>query len=157
MGRSHHIKRRPSLAEKYPPSEPCNCAQCLSFCRRPGWWTVVEAEGALAAGLGGRMMLEFAPDLTFGVLSPAFYGCEGGIAVNEFRNNGCNFLKGGRCELYRTAWMPLECRFCHHSRPGQGPKCHADLEQDWHTPAGQGLVAQWIKTCFVRTGVALLP
>jgi len=31
-------------------------------------------------------------------------------------------------------------RFYHHERRGLGPKCHADLEQDWKTPAGQALV-----------------
>ncbi len=45
---------------------------------RPGWWTVQEANEALHAGLGKRMMLEMSPDLSFGVLSPAFKGCEAG-------------------------------------------------------------------------------
>jgi hypothetical protein len=39
----------------------------------------------------------------------------------------------------------LECRFCHHERRGLGPKCHADLEKDWKTPAGQTLVDQWLR------------
>lgn len=44
--------------EKYPPSEPCCCKICRSYCIRPGWWTVEEAERALNAGYGARMMLE---------------------------------------------------------------------------------------------------
>ncbi len=137
-------KSKKSLAERYPPSEPCACPICLAYCARPGWWTVEEAELALQAGYAGRMMLELAPERTFGVLSPAFKGCEGSFATNECAPNGCNFLKNGLCELYGTGFQPLECRFCHHDRVGLGPRCHADLEKDWHTPAGQGLVRQWL-------------
>jgi hypothetical protein len=117
----------------------------VAYCQRPGWWTVEEATRAIKAGLGQRMMLEIAPELTFGVLSPAFRGCEGAIATNKFAENGCNFLKADRCELYGTGHQPLECRFCHHERCGQGPKCHTDLENDWKTIAGQALVQLWLK------------
>jgi hypothetical protein len=44
----------------------------------------------------------------------------------------------------------LECRFCHHDRRGLGPKCHADLERDWKTPAGRALVDRWIKQVGLR-------
>ena len=138
-------KQKKTLNEKYPPSEPCACEICLAYCIRPGWWTVAEAARALDAGYGPRMMLEVAPEMTFGVLSPAFKGCESAFAANEFAKNGCNFLKDNRCELFGTGCQPLECRFCHHERRGLGPKCHADLEKDWKTPAGQALVQKWIK------------
>jgi hypothetical protein len=133
------------LAKKYPPSDPCTCEICVAYCQRPGWWTVSEAARAIDAGYASRMMLEVAPELTFGVLSPAFEGCEGAIASNLFAVNGCNFLKEKRCELYGSGYQPLECRFCHHERRGLGHKCHADLEKDWHTPAGQALVEKWVK------------
>lgn len=135
--------RGKSLTEKYPPSLPCDCEVCRSFCVRPGWWTVKEADRALAAGYGSRMMLEISPERSFGVLSPAFRGCEGVFAVHEMADRGCNFLIAGRCELHGTGFQPLECRFCHHDRPGCGESCHADLENDWNTPAGQKLVLQW--------------
>lgn len=90
-------------------------------------------------------MLEIAPELTYGVLSPAFKGCEGAIAANQFAQNGCNFLKANRCELYGTGYQPLECRFCHHDRQGLGAKCHTDLENEWNSPAGQALVEKWIE------------
>lgn len=134
-----------SLQKKYFPSEPCTCEVCLSYCARPGWWTVEEAERAIEAGYADRMMLEVAPELTFGVLSPAFKGCEGFYAVNQFTRNKCTFLKNDRCELFGSDHQPLECRFCHHDRRGLGPKCHADLERNWKTPAGQGLVERWIE------------
>lgn len=46
---------------------------------------------------------------------------------------------------------PLECRFCHHDRLGQGACCHADLEKDWRTPAGQALVETWIQQHGLKT------
>jgi hypothetical protein len=142
---SAKMKRSPTLAEKYPPSPPCSCEVCLRYCQRPGWWTVEEAARALDGGYGHRMMLEMAPDRSFGVLSPAFRGCESGFATKENSSRGCNFLKDGRCELHGTGFQPLECRFCHHDRPGEGPKCHGDIEKDWNRSAGRALVVRWSK------------
>lgn len=137
-------KKTKTLIEKYPPSGPCSCNVCLGYCKRPGWWTVDEAAKAIDAGYAKRMMLEIAPEFTFGVLSPAFNGNEGAIATNQFAYSGCNFLKQGLCELHGTGLMPLECRFCHHERIGLGTKCHTDIEKDWNTPGGQILVKKWI-------------
>ena len=90
-----------------------------------------------------------APDHSFGVLSPAFKGNELAFAKQLFADQGCTFLLAGRCELHGTGIQPLECRFCHHDRVGQGPLCHADIERDWNTPAGISLVVKWSKqTCF---------
>lgn len=139
------IARKISLAEKYPPSAPCTCPICLKYCKRPGWWTVAEAVGAIEAGYGPRIMLEMAPELSFGVLSPAFKGCELAFAENRYASAGCNFLKNDRCELFGTGHQPLECRFCHHNRRGLGPKCHADIEKDWNSPNGHVLVIRWSK------------
>lgn len=135
-----------SIDAKYPPSDPCSCNVCRAFCVRPGWWTVEEAAKAFHAGLGSRMMLELSPDLSFGVLSPAFRGCEGYLAMREMSASGCNFLSDGLCELHNTAFQPLECRFCHHERMGLGEKCHTDLEKEWNTPRGQYLVNRWLQT-----------
>ena len=140
-----HNRRKRQLppAAKYPPSPPCSCEICKSYCRRPGWWTVEEAAEAIEAGYGRRMMLEMAPDFTFGVLSPAFKGCEVQFAYQEFASAGCTFLLDGKCELHGTGHQPLECRFCHHDRVGLGPDCHADLEKDWNTRAGRALIVKW--------------
>ncbi len=110
---------------------------------RPGWWTVAGAAQAIDAGYGSRMMLEMSPDRTFGVLSPAFKGCEGRFALKVFADAGCTFLKSSRCELFGTGHQPLECRYCHHSRPNLGTACHRALELDWDTPAGKSLVVRW--------------
>jgi hypothetical protein len=138
-------KKQLSLTEKYPPSQPCSCDICKAYCVRPGWWTVEEAAKAIEAGYGSRMMLEISPEMTFGVLSPAFLGCEKKIALQEFASLGCNFLKNGLCELHGTGLQPLECRVCHHLRQGIGTKCHADIEKDWNTPLGQELVNKWLQ------------
>src|SRR5690349_10788097 len=139
-----------TLIEKYPPSEPCACEVCRGYCARPGWWTVEEAARALEAGYANRMMLEIPPELTFGVLSPAFKGCEQSFATNAFAKNGCTFLKNNLCELFGTGYQPLECRFCHHERGGLGTRCYADLEKDWNTPAGQSLIEKWIRQVGLR-------
>jgi len=131
------------LREKYPPSEPCSCDICLTYCNRPGWWTVEEAKSAISAGYANRMMLEIAPELNFGVISPAFKGCEGGIALNIYAHQGCNFLKNKLCEIHGTGLIPLECKFCHHERIGLGQQCHLDIEKDWNTSYGQALVKEW--------------
>lgn len=142
MPRNRH-KRQSTLATKYPPSPPCSCDICKSYCQRPGWWTVDEAARAMEAGYGKRMMLEMAPDFTFGVLSPAFKGCEIRFAYREYAAAGCTFLVDDKCELHGTGYQPLECRFCHHERAGMGPRCHTDIEKDWNTPKGRRLIVKW--------------
>ena len=97
------------------------------------------------------MMLEVSPNRAFGVLSPAFKGNEGRYAFNEFADRGCTFLTSGqRCELHGTGTQPLECRFCHHDRRGEGPICHGALEKDWNSHAGRTLVARWAATRGLR-------
>ena len=132
-----------NLKEKYPPSEPCSCDICKSYCLRPGWWTVEEAEKAVYAGLAHRMMLEISPERNFGVLSPAFKGNESNYALQIFAKNGCTFYINELCELFETGLQPLECRFCHHDRKGLGLKCHLDIEQDWKTKQGRKLIVKW--------------
>jgi len=136
-------KRKLALAEKYPPSPPCSCEVCQSYCKRPGWWTVEQAARAVESGYATRMMLEMAPEMTFGVLAPAFKGSETMFAYNEYASRGCTFLVDNKCELHGTEHQPLECRFCHHDRPGMGTRCHADIERDWNSKAGRALVVKW--------------
>ena len=153
--KTKYMEQYLSLNEKYPPSEPCSCDICRGYCLRPGWWSVSEAKRVIDAGLGGRMMLEVSPDLTFGVLSPAFRGCESNFAIQEFSIFGCSFLSNGLCELYGSGLEPIECLFCHHTRQGLGQKCHSDIENDWKTKQGQDLVKLWISMTglFKRYGI----
>jgi hypothetical protein len=148
-----------TLEKKYPPSPPCSCHICRTFCQRPGWWSVEQAARAADAGPAARMMLEISPEITFGVLSPAFKGNEANIALQIFAKRGCTFLNDGLCDLFGTDLQPLECRFCHHSRQGFGPRCHADLEKDWNSKEGQKLVIRWSKltNIFERYGLSVIP
>jgi hypothetical protein len=132
-----------NLKEKYQPSEPCSCDVCKSYCLRPGWWTVEEAEKVFQSGLANRMMLEISPEKNFGVLSPAFKGNESYFALQIFSKNGCTFLNNGLCELFGTGLQPLECRFCHHDRKGSGLTCHQDIEREWDTKPGKILIVKW--------------
>jgi hypothetical protein len=134
-----------NYSKRFPPSKPCSCDICRSYCNRPGWWTVQEAISAIDAGFAGRMMLEMSPELTFGVLSPAFKGNEGNIAAQLFAHKGCTFFKDNLCELFETGLQPLECRYCHHTRRGLGQKCHLALEKDWYSKEGQKLIISWGK------------
>lgn len=129
--------------QDFPPSEPCSCPVCVQFCQRPGWWTVDEAARAIVAGLSDRMMLEISPEQDFGVLSPAFKGNEGNYALQMYAPNGCTFLNDKLCDLFGTGLQPLECRFCHHDRPGQGIKCHEAIESDWNSEIGKRWVVRW--------------
>ncbi|HOT13352.1 MAG TPA: hypothetical protein PK252_01205 [Bacteroidales bacterium] len=138
------------LIEKYSPSGPCSCPTCVSYCKRPGWWTIDQACNALYRGYAARMMLEISPDRTFGVLSPAFKGNEGGVSLQIFSDNGCTFLQNNLCELYSTGLQPLECRFCHHSRRGEGIACHNDIGQEWNSANGQQLVNFWYRNYLLR-------
>jgi hypothetical protein len=135
----------PKLNKLFPPSEPCSFKKCLGYCSRPGWWSVEEANRAIELGYADRMMLEVSPEKTFGVISPAFKGCEINFALQEFSQNKCTFLEHDLCELFDSGVQPLECRFCHHERTGEGKKCHDALEKEWHTYRGQKTVEKWIE------------
>lgn len=144
MAHAQHNLSAQLLVEKYPPSEPCSCDICRQYCARPGWWTVEQAALALDAGYTRRMMLEISPERTTAVLAPAFKGCEGFFGLQQYSTNGCTFLEESRCQLHGSALLPLECAFCHHSRAGLGPECHAALEQVWASAAGRELVMRWL-------------
>ena len=144
------------LEQKFPASPGCSCKICQSYCQRPGWWTIEQAETAINKGYAHRMMMEISPQFDFAVLSPAFYGCEGFIATNEGARRGCNFLKNGMCELHSTEILPLECAFCHHDRVGEGIKCHKELEFHWKTMKAQNVVLRWQKIVKLDEKINLL-
>jgi len=133
------------LEDRFTPSPDCSCEICRSFCYRPGWWTVEQASEAMLAGYSNKMMIEISPDFKFAVLSPAFKGCEGLIAINEFSKAGCTFFFNRLCELHGKSIQPLECRVCHHSITGMGLKCHLEIEKKWNTSEAQDLVVNWME------------
>jgi len=132
------------LYDTFPPSEGCGCPTCRSYCNRPGWPLVEEARLAIEGGYGSRLMLEFAPGFAYGILAPAFKGNEGTFALQACSTNGCTFLVDGQCTVFQQPFRPIECRFCHHGRPGQGLKCHLEVARDWNTSKGKRLVKRWL-------------
>jgi hypothetical protein len=148
-----------NLYRKFPPSEPCSCDICTGYCQRPGWWTPYEAQKAIGAGYGNRMMLEVSPDKTFSVLSPAFRGNEVNFAFQTYSGNGCTFLHNGLCELFGTGLQPLECRYCHHSRKGMGITCHRAIEKIWRKNSSKKIIIHWgNQTGFwKRQGILIIP
>ena len=133
------MTRERSLVEKYPPSAQCSCAICISYCRRPGWWTVEEAAAARQAGDGDSMVLEVGPGNAFRFLSPPFSGNEVVFTAKEVAGQDYTFLENERCQLYVTSHQPLECPFCHHDRPGQGTSGYRDVGKQWSSPAERAL------------------
>ncbi|MGE4584896.1 MAG: hypothetical protein AB7C91_09610 [Sphaerochaeta sp.] len=133
------------LYHRFPPSESCSCRICRSFCQRPGWPLVEEARLAMQEGLADRMMLEFSPDFSFGILAPAFKGNEGSFALQILAAHSCTFLGESGCTIFNFPYRPLECRFCHHSRMGEGLVCHLSIAKDWNTSKGKRLVKRWLQ------------
>jgi hypothetical protein len=133
------------LNKLFPPSGSCTCDICKNYCSRPGWWTVDEAIKAIGSDYADRFMLEISPEYSFAVISPAFKGAERNFALQEFSKKGCTFFNNDLCELFDTGLMPLECRFCHHTRIGEGKRCHDAIEKEWNTYKGQKTVETWME------------
>ena len=148
-----------NLYRKFPPSEPCSCNICRDYCQRPGWWTPEEVQRAIGAGYGKRMMLEFSPDKTFSVLSPAFRGNEENFAMQLYSGNGCTFLQNGLCELFGTGFQPLECRYCHHLRKGKGISCHLAIGKEWKKNSSKRIIIQWGNQTglWKQLGISVIP
>lgn len=134
------------LYVRFPPSDPCSCDICTYFCHRPGWPLVEQARLAIEAGYGASLMLELSSDRLFGVLAPAFTGNEGYFALQRYASKGCTFLDQGLCTIHAEAFLPLECRYCHHDRLGSGMQCHQEIARDWHTSKGIRLIRRWLPT-----------
>jgi len=132
-----------AIENEFPPSRPCSCEVCTGYCRRPGWWTVREAEMAIAAGYADRMMLEISPGFDFAVLSPAFRGNECQYALELYAAEGCTFLKDNLCGLFGSGFQPLECRYCHHEREGTGENCHRAIGEEWNSEHAKRLIVRW--------------
>lgn len=147
-------------------STTCSCRKCAKRCEvMPGWMTPDEAECAMSAGMGPRLMLDWLePDDDYGntervlVLCPAAVDCEMGRAP-EFAelwpgmhylqamfedplNFPCTFLKNGLCEIHASGFKPKQCRESFGCRPNVGPTKY-DIARDWDTENGRVLVARW--------------
>lgn len=122
-------KKHRSLRDKYPPSEPCSCEICRSYCVRPGWWTVEEASKAIKAGYGHRMMLEIAPEMTFGVLSPAFKGCEGFMLCRSIQKTDAIFIQTAFVSFSGQVCRPLNAAIAIISEKASGRNAMRTLKR----------------------------
>lgn len=138
----------------------CTCAKCVAICDNPGWMTPEEAEAAITADLGPRLMADWLEpcsrvgnDERIYVLCPASIGYEGSDApeftlfelLSSINKGRCNFLKDQRCELHDTPYKPRQCRECFGCRP-DGPDNY-EMGRLWNNEAAQALVKKWRKTC----------
>lgn len=145
----------------------CACAKCVAICNNPGWMTPEEAEAAIAAGLGPRLMADWMePCSELGnaervfIICPASEGYEGGNARDfEFNEllmmafgpglitkGRCNFLRDDhRCELHDTPHKPKQCRECFGCRP-DGPDNY-EMGRLWNNETAQALIEKWRKSC----------
>jgi len=136
---------RHSYYDRFPPSPACSCHQCRAFCSRPCWPLIEEASEAIVAGLASCLMVAFSPDLSYGILSPAFRGNESHHALQVFASAGCTFLNQSGCKIFDTHYRPLECRYCHHDRMGLGLSCHLSIAKNWNISKGKRTVHHWLE------------
>ena len=142
----------------------CACSKCISCCEsNPGWMTPVEAERAIAAGYGDRLMLdwlepsdELKNKKRIWVLAPASISYEGrnapempelsiGLLGGWWEKGKCTFLKKKRCEIHSSGFKPLQCReslACTTSRP-PGYLSNYSMAKLWKTREAKSIVKRW--------------
>ena len=154
------------MTETATTTESCTCPKCVAICNNPGWMTPEEAEAAIDAGLGPRLMVdwmepcdELKNDKRVYILCPASRGYEGSeardfdfaelimMSIGDARldKGRCNFLKDSRCELHDTPHKPRQCRECFGCKP-DGPDNY-EMGRLWNTEAAQLLVQKWREAC----------
>lgn len=146
----------------------CDCEGYRRGCMyNPGWMTVGEAQKAVEAGFGDRLMLDWWDTDGGGrlyLLCPASTGSQGNFAPEQpedfweayFWEKGTRVLfVAGRCAIHESGFKPWECRHAHHDRTTFRGRDHADfaaLVAGWDTAEGSALVEAWSRdhAVFVR-------
>lgn len=145
--------------------ESCTCSQCVSCCEfYPGWFTPEEAQKAIDAGHGDKLMVDWFTDYSkdscpdIEALIPASVGYAGGYAPDApsgfmamfsgWSGPGrCVFLKNRRCSLHKTDFKPLECRSSLSCKDSDEEMLNNPRKQNiyklWDTPEGRALVKKW--------------
>jgi Fe-S-cluster containining protein len=141
----------------------CTCETCISYCRRPGWFTPEEAQMAIASGYGKLLMLDYwvssgdkedifllcpanpgyerqsAPEVS--LLTMALYAA---VGTSNPLYSGCTMLStDNRCGIH--AIKPLECKVAHHAFPDASTGLHEEIAMLWDNDAAQLIVNQWRK------------
>ena len=144
----------------------CSCTQCVECCEHyPGWMTIAEAEAALAAGMAGRLMLDwFEPDSKLKneeriyVLCPAGRGYEGRAApsTDDLFSGGflsailgdstpmpCTFLENGLCSIHESGFKPLMCRATMGCGEDDQTITKHAMVPEWDSARGKAVIAKW--------------
>lgn len=129
----------------------CKCKACVTACERnPGWFGLDDAEAALNAGYGDRMMLDWLtdyPDSVY-VLAPASIGFakslapEGdfaGMLAGRWCKGECVLLLNGLCTIHQTGFKPAQCRALTH----KSSMDNYEAADPWNSDRGRALVARW--------------
>lgn len=144
----------------------CSCQECAKLCvHMPGWMTIDEAEMAINAGLGPRLMRdwlepssEYGNDERIYVICPGAVGHEGGDAaeMDELYPDGwlssffggaidqpCIFHKDGRCDIHTSGFKPRQCREAFGCRENEDWSSKYVMAREWDSERGRALVARW--------------
>lgn len=148
----------------------CSCEKCVSLCRQnPGWFAPEEARAAIAAGLAGKLMLDyFTGRPPIFLLCPASAGLEGkrapnteellgvdgllsALLLNSFSmksKGACVFLDGDRCRIHDSGFKPVQCRTSLACQPYETSNSDFNLKtaERWNNPEAQALVREWMAT-----------
>jgi Fe-S-cluster containining protein len=144
-------------------NDGCSCERCVALCERnPGWMTPEEAEAALDAGLGKRLMRdwlepssEVGNDERIYLLCPAAEGYEGGDAPEldfmslfsamSWSKGCCTFLEGGRCTVHSSGYKPRQCREAFGCDDIRNKICSDNyaMARLWRNDAARAIVARW--------------
>lgn len=135
----------------------CDCAWCVSACkRRPGWFLPGEMEKA-ADALGMSALDFFRKHCAIDfhtedgepkvfVIAPRLHGEEGGAFYPFTPTGRCALLtEDERCSIHEH--KPFECRACHHDKNISFPDIHQHIVPEWDTPEHQKQVHDLLSAC----------
>lgn len=131
----------------YQTSQPCQCAECRSYCLRPCWPTPDEAMALIDAGYAHRLMLDWWQDdnAPIAILCGALKGHEGQITPYWPKSaGGCTFYVNGLCQLHNLGLKPLEGRVAHHTDGYERQQeLHRSIPLLWDCEAGNQVIQHW--------------
>lgn len=136
----------------------CRCDKCRAACERiPGLFTPEQAQAAIAAGLGIRLMaIGYHDDRgTYRALAPLSVPLDGiyhptaispHLRLETASAKGrCTFLTADRdCEIHTSGFKPAECAtalLC--VSPDERERSNAAIRDAWAMPDGRRIVEQW--------------
>jgi len=140
----------------------CSCQKCVRLCIcNPGWFTPKEAQAAIRAGLGNRLMCDWLePSSEAGneervyVLAPAAIHREGRMApefsfqsriLGTARKGRCTFLvlENAKCAIHDSGFKPLQCREAFGCWENKKWPDNFAIARLWNTEQGRSVCKEW--------------